>query len=278
MATTPVTRSLELFREGLFCSEAIVQAFDVELKLGLQPTALRVATAFGSGMGGAKCSCGSVTGALVVLGALLGRTERDQPVQQLFALVKELHDTFRSRFGQVCCRGLTRKQEWGAPEHHAHCEGYVTGAAQILWDLLLEQYHLVKALQYKGKHSLALFELIWPKRGQGVTECSIPQLMQQLSLSHTRYSYGQLKLRVLEPAFAEIYAWDEALSVRFGPTFSGRRVDGVWFEVVAGDEARILRGREPDFKVAQPEQKPAPMPVPDSLQPAVASSSCPGPH
>ena len=69
-----------------------------------------------------------------------------------------------------------------------------------------------------------------------------------------------MKLRVLEPAFAEIYAWDEALSVRFGPTFSGRRVDGVWFEVVAGEQARILRGREPDFKVAQPEQKPGLLP------------------
>jgi C_GCAxxG_C_C family probable redox protein len=255
--STPVTRALDLFREGLFCSEAIVQAFNSELELGLDPATLRVASAFGGGFGGAKCSCGSLTGALVVLGALLGRTETAQPVDRLFPLARGLHDSFRSSFGQVCCRGLTRKLEYGTGEHHAHCEQYVTGAAQLLWDTLLDNYHLVKGLQYRGKHTLAVFELIWPRRGQGVTECSIPQLMQQLSLAHTRYSYGQLKLRVLEPAFTEIYAWDQALSVRFGPTFSGRRVQGVWFEVTTGESARELRAREPDFKVAQPEQKPA---------------------
>jgi len=253
--STPVERSLGLFRDGLYCSEAIVQAFDRQLNLGLDPSALRVATAFGSGFGGARCSCGSLTGALVVLGALLGRTSAEEPVDRLFPLVKGLHDSFRSRFGQVCCRNLTRKEQWGAPEHHAHCEQYVSGAAQLLWDTLLENYHLVKELQYKGKHTLAVFQLVWPRRGQGVTECSIPDLMQRLSLSHTRYSYGQLKLRVLEPAFSEIYAWDEALSVRFGPSFSGRRVAGVWFEVTAGDEARLLRAKEPGFKISQPEQR-----------------------
>lgn len=254
--SNPVERSVELFRNGLFCSEAIVQAFNRGLDLGLDPMTLRVATAFGSGFGGAQCSCGSLTGALVVLGALLGRTDVEEPVEPLFSMVKGVHDAFRARFGRVCCRYLTAKLEWGAPEHHIHCERYVSGAAQILWDTLLEHYPLVKERQYKGKHTLALFRLVWPRRGQGVTECSIPELMQHLSLSHTRYSYGQLKLRVLEPAFTEIYDWDEELSVRFGPTFSGRRVEGVWFDVTVGDEARVMRAREPAFRVALPDQKP----------------------
>jgi C_GCAxxG_C_C family probable redox protein len=255
--STPVSRSLELFRGGLFCSEAIVQAFNSELGLGLDAATLRVASAFGAGFGGAKCSCGSLTGAQIVLGSLLGRTTREESVDRLFPLAKELHDSFRSRFGQVCCRGLTRKLPWGEPEHHAHCEQYVTGAAQLLWDMLLAQYHLIKGLQYRGKHTLALFELVWPWRGKGVTGYSIPQLMEQLSLAHTRYSYGQLKLRVLEPAFTEIYAWDQAIHLRFGPSFSGRRVEGIWFEVTSGAEARELRRLEPTFRVAEPEQQPA---------------------
>lgn len=132
----PVAHSLELFRNGLFCSEAIVQAFNKDLHLGLDEATLRVATAFGAGFGGAKCSCGSLTGAVVVLGAVFGRTRADQPVDRVFPLTAELHDTFRSRFGQVCCRGLTKKQEWGTPEHHVHCERYVIGAAEILFELL----------------------------------------------------------------------------------------------------------------------------------------------
>lgn len=119
------------------------------------------------------------------------------------------------------------------------------------------EYHLVKGIQYKGRHTLAVFELIWAWKSKGVAEYSIPQLMQQLSLQHTRYSYGQLKLRVLEPSFEEIYAWDNAIYVRFSPAFSGRRVEGVRFEVTVGEEAKEMRKREPEFKVVLPEQKPA---------------------
>lgn len=118
------------------------------------------------------------------------------------------------------------------------------------------EYNLVKGIQYKGKHTLAVFNIIWACRNMGVVEFSIPQLMQQLSLEHTRYSYGQLKLRVLEPSFEEIYGWDDTIFVRFGPTFSGRRVEGVWLEVVIGDKARELRKVEPEFKIALPEHKP----------------------
>lgn len=117
-------------------------------------------------------------------------------------------------------------------------------------------YQLVKGLQYKGKHTLAVFNIVWPWKAKGVIEYSISQLMQQLSLEHTRYSYGQLKLRVLEPSLEEIYACDDAIFVRFGPTFSGRRVEGIWFEVKTGEEARELRKKEPNFKFALPEEKP----------------------
>jgi plasmid replication initiation protein len=118
------------------------------------------------------------------------------------------------------------------------------------------EYQLVKGLQYKGKYTLAVFDIMWTWKDKGVVEYSIPELMQQLSLEHTRYSYGQLKLRVLEPSLEEIYVWDDAIFVRFGPTFSGRRVEGVWFEVTTGEEATELRKKEPEFKFALPEQKP----------------------
>jgi len=114
---------------------------------------------------------------------------------------------------------------------------------------------LVKGLQYKGKHTLAVFEIIWSWKAKGVIEYSIPKLMKQLSLEHTRYSYGQLKLRVLEPSLTEIYAWDDTIFVRFGPTFSGRKVEGVWFEVTTGEAGQALRKKQPEFKFALPEEK-----------------------
>jgi len=118
------------------------------------------------------------------------------------------------------------------------------------------EYTMVKGIQYRGRHTRAIFNMIWQWKGKGITEYSIPQLMRQLSLEHTRYSYGQLKLRVLEPSFEEIYACDDAIFIRFGPTYSGRRVEGVWFEVTVGAEAGKMRKKEPEFKVALPDQKP----------------------
>lgn len=115
---------------------------------------------------------------------------------------------------------------------------------------------LIKGIQYKGKHTRAVFEIIESSRGNGLMEYSISELMKLLSLEHTRYSYGQLKLRVLEPSLQEIYSWDTQIFVRFGPTFSGRRAEGIWFEVFGGEEARDLRKNEPNFKFALPEDKP----------------------
>lgn len=117
-------------------------------------------------------------------------------------------------------------------------------------------YQLLKGIQYKGKHTLPVFKILWAGRSEGLIEYSIPDLMKALSLEHTRYSYGQLKLRVLEPSLQEIYERDNEIFVRFGPTFSGRRVEGVWFEVTTGKAAEELRKREPEFKFATPEDKP----------------------
>ena len=117
------------------------------------------------------------------------------------------------------------------------------------------EFQLVKGIQYKGKHTLAVFEILWSRKSAGVVEYSIAEMMRQLSLEHTRYSYGQLRLRVIEPSIQEIYEWDDAIFVRFGPTFSGRRVEGIWFEVITGEEARALRENEPEFKFSPPEQK-----------------------
>ncbi|WP_371379998.1 replication initiation protein [Sporomusa aerivorans] len=94
---------------------------------------------------------------------------------------------------------------------------------------------------YRGKYTRTIFEIITSSQATGVTEYSISELMELLSLEHTRYSYGQLKLRVLEPSLQEIYDHDDAIFVEFGPAFSGRRVNDIWFKVTMGEKARALR-------------------------------------
>lgn len=131
-----VAQAVDLFRNGLYCSEAILQVFNKELELGLNDSAIKMATGFGAGLGASKCCCGSLTGAVMVLSAVKGRTSTTDNVDAVFSLTQELHDTFKKKYKATCCRVLTRSTKWGEPEHHQHCEQYVGGAVEILVDIL----------------------------------------------------------------------------------------------------------------------------------------------
>jgi C_GCAxxG_C_C family probable redox protein len=112
------TQAVNLFKSGLYCSEAILQVFNKELDLGLNDAAIKMATGFGAGLGASKCSCGSLTGAVMVLSAVKGRTSINDNVDEVFSLTQELHDKFKQKYKAICCRVLTKSVKWGAPEHH----------------------------------------------------------------------------------------------------------------------------------------------------------------
>jgi C_GCAxxG_C_C family probable redox protein len=130
------SQAVDLFKSGLYCSEAILQVFNKHLNLELNDTAIKMATGFGAGLGASKCSCGSLTGAVLVLSAVKGRTSTKDTVDEVFTLTQELHDRFKKRFKATCCRVLTKPVKWGAPEHHQYCEQFVSGAVEILVDIL----------------------------------------------------------------------------------------------------------------------------------------------
>jgi C_GCAxxG_C_C family probable redox protein len=129
-------QSVELFKSGLYSSEAILQVFNEHLNLGLSDTAIKMSTGFGAGLGTSKCCCGSLTGTIMVLSAIKGRTSAQESVDEVFALTQVLHDRFKQRFKATCCRVLTKDLEWGTPEHHKHCEQLVYGAVEILVEIL----------------------------------------------------------------------------------------------------------------------------------------------
>lgn len=126
-----VEDSVQYFRDGLYCSEAILKAFNQHYQLGLPEQFLKIATGFGAGLGASKCSCGSLTGGAMVLSLVLGRVNPDESEQAAFDAISELHDDFKDEFKATCCRVLTRKIVWGEPEHHQYCEMFVKRAAEI---------------------------------------------------------------------------------------------------------------------------------------------------
>ena len=145
-----VQLSLKYFRNGLYCSEAIVKAFNDVYHLGLPESTRKIATGFALGMGEAGCACGAVTGAVAVLGAVAGRTRAYQSEGVAHLAAKQLHDHFKTKHKAICCRVLTRSVEWGSAQHKTLCEQYVIDAATIT-DEILKAYLLEFLPQGGGK-------------------------------------------------------------------------------------------------------------------------------
>ena len=131
-----VALSLEYFRNGLYCSEAILRAFNEVYQLDYPENKYKIATGFGSGLGESGCSCGSLTAGVMVLGLIAGRNHVYESERVAFTAVHELHQRFKEKHKAICCRFLTRNVEWGTAEHKILCETYVIDAAQITEDLI----------------------------------------------------------------------------------------------------------------------------------------------
>jgi C_GCAxxG_C_C family probable redox protein len=126
------------FIYGYHCSESVVKAVNEYYDLKLDDSIIRMVSAFAAGMGEAKCACGCITGGVIVLGYLYGRTESHEDDDLIADLAKELHDKFIAEFNVACCKELTKDVKWGHPDHREKCSEYVYSATRNLSELLEE--------------------------------------------------------------------------------------------------------------------------------------------
>lgn len=118
------SRGRNLFdQHKICCSETLVYLFNQAFNGPLSPeTALRAGSGFCHGMGGAGCSCGSLSGLVVAMGLLIGpHGEGGMPRKEFRGLVKEAHDEFRQSFGATCCRVLSKKVKHDRKLKHQNC-------------------------------------------------------------------------------------------------------------------------------------------------------------
>ncbi len=115
------------YRDGkFFCSEAVVKGVLDALEVEYDPKAIAMASGFPVGIGGAQCLCGAVSGAVMAMGYLYGRTEPGDPrVKEAMARSREVHQRFVNRNKVTCCKVLTRGMVKGTPEHMAQCVRFV---------------------------------------------------------------------------------------------------------------------------------------------------------
>jgi C_GCAxxG_C_C family probable redox protein len=67
----------------------------------------RIATGFCSGLARTGGICGALTGGIMALNLLTGRSEPGAPIDENYALVGELIEQYEEKFGSTNCKELT---------------------------------------------------------------------------------------------------------------------------------------------------------------------------
>lgn len=105
-----------------YCSEAIIKTIRDAFEIDMPDQIIAMASGFPQGIGTAGCTCGAISGGVMALGMVFGRTEaKGTEVTHTMALAQELHDSFRAKNKVTCCRILIRNLEYGSPEHVQQC-------------------------------------------------------------------------------------------------------------------------------------------------------------
>ena len=104
---TKSEKAIALFAQGYNCSQSVLTSFSGEFSLS-EDDCLKIACAFGGGMGRRQLTCGAVTGALMVLGLKYGMGKGDEMSKKVNTYKKtaEFFEMFKKRNGSADCKDL----------------------------------------------------------------------------------------------------------------------------------------------------------------------------
>lgn len=136
-------KALKYFRNKFNCSQSVLTVFGKDFGIS-KKDCLKIACAFGGGMGRQQHTCGAVTGALMVLGLKYGKTLYDPEEKKEFTYAKtrEFFKEFEKLNGSTLCKDLLNGLDMNDPEDHKkimeqklfdiQCEKYVADAVKII--------------------------------------------------------------------------------------------------------------------------------------------------
>lgn len=141
----------EYFMNGYACAQAVLLAFS-DVTGMKEETALKISLPFGGGMGRLRLTCGTVSGAVMVLGTAFSKAETDlENKKEVYAAVQEFCGRFKSENGSIICGELLTGAHLKAatdsvPEARSEeyykkrpCPDLVYSAAKILEEYLKER-------------------------------------------------------------------------------------------------------------------------------------------
>jgi C_GCAxxG_C_C family probable redox protein len=131
------------FNSSFNCSQSVLTAFAPDLGIS-EDDSLKIACAFGAGMGRRQLTCGAVTGALMALGLQHGKALHDDESrkQHTYALTQDFCVVFINKNGSLNCRELLLGLDMNDPDdnlkikelglHDSHCSRFVKDAVEII--------------------------------------------------------------------------------------------------------------------------------------------------
>ena len=144
-----IEKAVERFKGGLKCSQAIVATYCSALGLE-EEIGVKVAAAFGGGMGHTGKTCGAITGAMMVIGLHCSKEgcSTAQAKARSYTLASELMKTFQTRHVYTNCKDLVG-QDLSTDEgmrtareddlFGTLCAAFVYSAAKILEEMLKKE-------------------------------------------------------------------------------------------------------------------------------------------
>lgn len=136
----------EDFRQGFFCSEAVLDS--ICRNFGYDTSVVKLSSGMRGGLR-AGCLCGAVNGGAMAIGMVFGRSDlspHDDPrSNQSSVLCRELHDWFKEASGKdsTCCRVLTRGFDKSVQEHFPQCIHYTGICAGKVAEIIIREKGLV---------------------------------------------------------------------------------------------------------------------------------------
>jgi len=125
------------FLGGRYCGEVVIDHVGRAVIPGFDPSLARIGTGFVGGIANGGGVCGTVAGAVVIIGLLVGRCGHGEDARRCLRLTRKYRERFTRELGSLDCRDLA-KRTCGFINHRA-CARLVAKGIILLMELLVEE-------------------------------------------------------------------------------------------------------------------------------------------
>jgi len=131
-------KTFAYFHSGFNCAESILKTFMELYRKEPDPNMTKFASGFGGGIGGSHCeTCGALTGGIIAISWLFGRTDPIDDKQKVYSLSAEFRNQFLKKFNSTNCQKILDMME--KQNIKLDCKEFTAEAAGILYEILQKE-------------------------------------------------------------------------------------------------------------------------------------------